>query len=109
MKIKEIRWNRIKFDNDSEITYDHSPQYCECNYADFLYLQDETGLFDYEFDENLDFEECITGDCGFRFGNKNKRMFFVPCYSEQNGYYSFDVNIYYNDKLILIAEGDLVK
>lgn len=28
-------------------------------------------------------------------------MVFVPCYSEQNGYYSSDVDIYYNDKKVL--------
>lgn len=29
------------------------------------------------------------------------RMFFVPCYSEQNGYYSRDVDIYFNDEKVL--------
>jgi len=31
-------------------------------------------------------------------------MFFVPCYSEQSGYYSFDVEIYYNGKQVLNLE-----
>jgi hypothetical protein len=26
-------------------------------------------------------------------------MFFVPCYSEQNGYYSSDIDIYLNGEL----------
>lgn len=107
MRIESITDDKIKFDNGSEITFDHSQNCCEYNYADFLYLVDESGLFDYEFDKNLDFEEVLSGDCGFRFGNKNGRMFFVPCYSEQNGYYSFDLDIYYNDKLELTVECDI--
>jgi len=52
-----------------------------------------------EFDtKNMVFER-VEGS-GFRFGNENK-MFFVPCYSEQNGYYSTEIEIYYNDKKVL--------
>ena len=38
---------------------------------------------------------------GFRFGNNPQNMVFVPCYSEQSGYYSSDVDIYYNNKKVL--------
>lgn len=53
---------------------------------------------DYEFDENLIFE--AVEDAGFRFGDKGM-MFFIPCYSEQNGYYSSDIQIYYNQRKVL--------
>ena len=45
------------------------------------------------FEENNDF--------GFRFGSDHVNMFFVPCYSVQNGYYNSAVDIYYNHKLVL--------
>ncbi len=44
------------------------------------------------FDEPLIFEKH---DGGFRFGNKNN-MHFVPCYSEQNGFYDDSVIVEYN-------------
>ena len=53
----------------------------------------------FEFSGNLIFE-AVPGS-GFRFGNNPQNMVFVPCYSEQNGYYSSDVDIYYNDKKVL--------
>ena len=43
---------------------------------------------------------------GFRFGD-NQAMFFVPCYSEQNGYYSSDVDIYYNGNAVLNVEAEM--
>jgi hypothetical protein len=35
-------------------------------------------------------------------------MVFVPCYSEQNGYYSCDVDIYYNGDLVLNTCGAVI-
>lgn len=101
MKIKKVTEDFIKFDNESEITFGHAQQCCEHNYADFEQLEDlakET-----EFKEPLDFEEA---EYGFRFGNKPLKMFFVPCYSEQNGYYSSDVDIYYNGKEVITVYGE---
>ena len=106
MKISKITEEEIRFDNGSKITF-NNPSSCAYNYADFLYLEDESGIFDYEFDKELDFESAPYNSGGFRFGNGSERMFFVPCYSEQNGYYNFDINIYYNNKLVLIPECDL--
>lgn len=92
MKIVEITDNYILFDNGNKITYDHDPECCEENYADFKQLDDVSR--NTEFDPELKFE--IVPDSGFRFGNKNK-MFFVPCYSDQNGYYTCNIQIYYNN------------
>lgn len=48
---------------------------------------------------NLDFE--IIPGCGFKFGNKPYNMYFVPCYSMQDGYYSSDVDILLNGYKVL--------
>ena len=93
MRIKEITGERIIFDNGNYIAYEHGPDCCEWNYADFSYLVDEAGIMSYDFPEELTFE--IVSGSGFRFGSAYKK-FFVPCYSEQNGYYSDDIDIYYN-------------
>lgn len=94
MKIKEITCEKILFDNGNKIFGDHVPDCCEDNFADFEYLEDECGIFDFDFPEDLMFEKL---DDGFRFGSK-ERMFYVPCYSLQNGYYSSDVEIYYRNE-----------
>ena len=90
MKIASITGERITFDNGNFIEYYHEADCCEDNYADFKQLDDIAKK--HNFDENLKFE-AVDG-FGFRFGNR-KQMFFVPCYSEQNGYYSSNIEIYY--------------
>ena len=40
-------------------------------------------------------------DYGFRFGNPPVNMFFVPCYSIQNGYYSSELDIWYDGKEVI--------
>ena len=95
MRIKEVNENMILFDNGNSITFDHEQDCCEQNYADFEQLDDIARIT--EFDPNLDF--IPQGDVGFLFGNVPNKMFFVPCYSRQNGYYSTDIAIYYNGEL----------
>lgn len=95
IKIIDINDDAIIFDDDSQITYDHDYDCCEHNYADFSQLEDlakET-----VFDRDLSFEACSGG---FRFGNPGK-MFYIPCYSEQNGYYTTEIDIYYNKNRML--------
>lgn len=104
MKIKEITDYTIVFDNGNIISYEHVPEWCECNYADFAQTDDIARMT--EFDEDLDFEEVP--EAGFRFGNNDGRMFFVPCYSDQNGYYSSDVSIYYNGKRVLGVDAEIL-
>ena len=84
MKIVNVDRDGIYFDNGNRITCYHSPNCCEYNYADFEQIDDLA--LQAEFDEKLIFKP-LKG-FGFRFGNEDK-MFFIPCYSEQNGYYSF--------------------
>lgn len=82
----------IVFDNGNFLYDYHDQECCEHNYADWEQL--EKSALDYEFDETT--FKIIPNDYGFRFGDKN-RTFFIPCYSEQNGYYSDSVNIVYKN------------
>lgn len=102
MKIKRIildedGGNEIVFDNGNTIHVVDSVEDLSRNYADFSQLDSIAMGFD--FGEDLMFEE--NNDFGFRFGSDPVNMFFVPCYSVQNGYYNSAVDIYYNHKLVL--------
>lgn len=102
MKIKKVTEREIVFSNGNTITYDHYPDCCEHNYADFPTAVTEHNVYyDYDFDVDLKFE-FVDGE-GFRFGSDGKWI-FVPCYSEQNGYYSSDIQIYYNDREVLSGQ-----
>lgn len=90
MKISDVTDDYIIFDNGNFIEYYHEQDCCEHNYADFKQLEDLA--YGYDFNECLLFEH---NDYGFRFGDRS-RMFFVPCYSEQNGYYSNEIDIRYH-------------
>ena len=89
MKIVKVTDEAILFDNGISITFDHEQDCCEENYADFNQLDDIARM--YNFSEPLEFE-AVPG-AGFLFGDK-RAMFFVPCYSSQNGYYSDEIDIY---------------
>lgn len=104
MKIKSITPKSILFDNGSKITFDHEQDCCEYNYADFTQLED-TGAETEDFNEPLTFEPTKRG---FRFGNPGK-MYYVPCYSSQNGWYTQVVDIYYNDELVCGTTGELLE
>ena len=93
-KIKVVRAEQeyLEFSDGSTITSRHEADCCEYNYADFSAIDDLAR--EWEFEHPILFEES---EYGFRFGNKDK-MVFVPCYSDQNGFYSDSVDIYYNDK-----------
>ncbi len=103
MKIKKITDECILFDNGSEIAFGHEQDCCEYNYADFKQLED-TGIEQEDFTEPLTFESV---DFGFRFGNDGK-MYFVPCYSDQNGYYTTEVDIYYNGECVCNTNGEWI-
>ena len=102
MQIKEVTELSVTFDNGYEITFDHVPysDCCEYNYAAFKQIEERA--LEIEFDEKLIFE-AVEG-CGFRFGSEGTEMFFIPCSSDQNGYYSSDIDILYNNKKVLNFE-----
>ena len=101
MKIAYVSDLQIKFDNGDSITFNHMQDCCEDNFADFNQLDDVAKAT--EFDAPIVFEDC---EYGFRFGNVGK-MFFVPCYSEQNGYYTYKLDIYYNGEKVLNIDCEL--
>lgn len=103
MKIIKLNQDELVFDNGMIISYDHCQSCCEHNYADFKQI--EQLALNTNFDENLIFE--AVQDSGFRFGNPNK-MFFIPCYSEQNGCYTTEIDIYYNGKKVLSFNAEFI-
>lgn len=95
MRITKVSSYGILFDTGDNITCYHEQNCCEHNYADFMQLDDIAR--NTEFKKPLTFE--FVDGSGFRFGNENK-MFFVPCYSDQNGYYSTAIDILFNDRIV---------
>lgn len=95
-KIIKTEDNLIEFEDGTKITCDHTPDCCEYNYADCEQIDDLARAYD--FDTSRLRVEGID-DSGFCFGDNPARMFFVPCYSEQNGYYSDDIDVYINGEL----------
>lgn len=102
MKIKEINEEKIVFDNGYELEYYHEQDCCEHVYADFEVLKDynistKTGktINIKEIDFKEDLEELIEGiqEQGFNMISKIGEKFFVPCYNEQNGYYSSELEL----------------
>ena len=96
MRILKITEDSIEFDNGKDISFVHDQDCCEINYADFEQL--DSLAREVDFSEPIVFESC---DYGFRFGNPPINMFFVPCYSIQNGYYSSLLDIWYDDKEVI--------
>lgn len=96
MRILNVTEYSIDFDNGKCIEFEHDPDCYEYNYADFKQL--DSLAREVDFSEPLVFESC---DYGFRFGNPPVKMFFVPCYSEQNGFYSNELDIWYGDKRVI--------
>lgn len=97
MKIKRIKENRIIFDNDYILRYEHEQDCCENVYADFEVLKNynvstvtgkNINIKDIDFNEELkEFIESVKG-LGFNMISKIGEKFFVPCYNIQNGYYN---------------------
>ena len=89
-KIVTVDSQKIEFDDGTQIVFDHDTECCEYNYADFEQLDDLART--YTFRGDISFETVDRS--GFRFGD-GRQMFFVPCYSEQNGYYSSNLDVYW--------------
>lgn len=87
IKIKEVYVDHILFSDNSILVTAHEQDCCEHTYADFTQLEDSAKYYTFT---QLHIEKC---EGGFRFGDKN-RMFFVPCYSIQNGAYSNKIEVF---------------
>lgn len=79
----------VRFDNGWFMDSYHCQDCCEYNYADFEQIDDLARAYDFD-PESM--QMYPVEDSGFTFGD-GRRLFFVPCYSEQNGYYSSDIDI----------------
>lgn len=100
MKIKKWDDDYIWFTDGTTISYDHCQDCCECNWADFSVLE----VF-YQDEEFNDFEVIPVDDSGFLLSLKlptpdpwyyaftPTKKIFIPCYSDQNGYYTSDLTI----------------
>ncbi len=104
MKIKEIKDDRILFDNSAELTYYHDQRCCEQVYADFENIQVLTRIGvnsinsnNLEFDENLLSKIEFQKDVGFTIEDNNGIKLFVSCYNRQNGWYSSSLSLIYKD------------
>ena len=86
-------WNYF---HGSKIGYRFYSDCEEENYAYFDQIEDLAWI--YNFDEDMIFEKV--DKFGFRFGDKG-RMFFIPCYSFQNGWYESEIDIIYNGETVL--------
>lgn len=104
-KIIKLDENLIEFSDGTRITCDHEQDCCEYNYADCNQLDDLAKAYDFNTSK-LKFE--AVDECGFRFGDRPERMFFVPCYSVQNGYYTCDLEIYLNGEIQTSLECEFV-
>lgn len=104
-RIKNLKENYLRFDSNDTIDCIAPIRTWVNNYADFESLKD-TEATTYDFDlSKLKFE---ISDYGFRFGDHPQRMFFVPCYSYQNGWYNPDVDVYFRGERVLRGiEGEI--
>jgi hypothetical protein len=84
MKIKEFNESEILFTNGKKIYFEHEQDCCENVYCDFNALKD-MDIMNVEFD---DIKIEPVKDSGFRLNG-----YFIPCYNEQNGYYSDDLTL----------------
>lgn len=78
----------IEFDDKTVLIDYHDQDCCESVYADFSNL--DSDIMSYDFKEI----KIKPVKHGFKFGD-SRRMFFVPCYNEQNGYYNDALDILY--------------
>lgn len=98
MKITGYNDDEIKLSDGSTITYEHEPDCCEVNYADFSVL--EVFYKGEEFDRyeiapvegGFVLKLIANGDGAFGY-EFTVLGIYIPCYSDQNGYYASDVDI----------------
>jgi hypothetical protein len=100
MFITKINDEQITFNDGSYITFDHMQDCCEYNYADFSIL---TAHNEKIFKLHFSKVDIRPKNEGFILSLDNHK-YWIPCYSEQNGYYTCDITIYYMDKY-----NDLIK
>lgn len=127
IKIVEITEDYIKFSNGYKLIYKHQQDCCENVYADFEYAKqyntlgsykDKT-IFDVEFEVDFYVNDGIklVKDLGFVIFSANVHggyyttgsPIFIPCYNEQNGYYSTNLilQLIDSDSGVILWEEDI--
>ncbi|MGL5958558.1 MAG: hypothetical protein ACRCZZ_08220 [Phocaeicola sp.] len=92
----------IVLNDGTEIFSSHTHDCCEVNYASFTALEGTTFFDEVRRADDLRFD--FSGEYGFSING-----YFIPCYSEQNGYYGRCVNIYVDNKCVKVGlEGQLL-
>lgn len=101
LKLTKFDDEMIYFSDGSTISYSHDQDCCECNYADFSVLENYKDLLDKEWDEftvgpidGMGIMLTLIGNN--EFGIPITPGILIPCYSEQNGYYSANLDIAVN-------------
>ena len=114
MKIVEIGESYgdqyILFDNEKKLEYIHDQECCEEVYADFknmqvIGLQDKNFMWASELDffENLLTSVVPIEGVGFYLVTKQGICILVSCYNVQNGYYSDELKLCYDDTYLDIT------
>ena len=85
MKIIKFDQDGLEFDNGTIVGDSHDQECCEDVYADWKQLED-TDVMSHKFPEAIEIEG-VDG-AGIKIDG-----YFIPCYNEQSGYYSSDLDI----------------
>ena len=102
MKILGVTDDNTLFENGKKIEFFHEKEYQENNYAKFKDLDENA--FKHEFSGKLVFKKEHNG---FIFGDR-REMFYVPCFSEQSGFYNRSIDIFYDNEKKLKVTGKWV-
>ena len=110
-RLLKIEDERIIFEGGHCLSFDHEQDCCENNYADFSVFEDYVGKFFVNADK---VQIRFVDGSGFLLEGFMDDLIcsyqwpiFVPCYSEQNGYYTTDISIYWDGKKI--GEGTCIE
>jgi hypothetical protein len=107
----EVKDNLVRFikvdDGVISLSYEHDQDCCESVYADFGVINYYKDLIvGKEFHEliiksvkDMGFLVCFMNDYG------DRAKVFIPCYNEQNGYYSSNLELIINDKTKIDISG----
>lgn len=105
MRVINAEYERVDFSDGSYMESHHVPDCCEYNYADFSVLAIDPELTKGEFEsvsivgkkEGTGVMLLFEGLPHRKLGTYNKKV-LVPCYSEQNGWYSSNVTVKHYNK-----------
>ena len=111
MKIVSINKAGILFDTGMTLEDYHEQDCCEDVYADWVNMQimgerekNYVNAADLDFFENILMSIVPIDDLGFYIVTKQGICILVSCYNYQNGYYSSDLELKYDDKSRDISE-----